>query len=509
MSHSKVALTDARLGKKPSAAMREAVNAPRLSGPHGELTIVDRFVDVDLAHVTMLAETGALEFERAGRLLKGLLRLRRDGATALSPDPALGSLLLQMESYLTDTVGQEAAGMLQLARSRVDQGATIMRLDVRTRLLDTLDLLVSLQQSLLERATEMRNTLMPGYTHIQHSQPWIMGHYLLGYFDAFQRDFERLSQTYARTNRSPLGTAAMAGTAWPVDRQMTATYLGFDSVIRNSKDANFVTGMDFLPETGSSLSLLMTGLGRIATEFYVWSSWEFAMIDLDEGLCGTSSLMPQKKNAHALERVRALSGESLGWMPAQLGLLRTPTSTDCDVNFSSREHLGYFDSARWALLLTGEVVKTFRVDREHLRRRAGANWSTASDLADAIVRKTGLSFREAHHIVGALVRRALDNSIPSDKTSVADLEAAAAAVGAPPTGLTEAEIRAALSPEGFVASRVSEGSIAPSEVERLLQVAGADHAANRERIAAMRKQIAEGLAVRDAALTKYVNPNEI
>ena len=152
-----------------------------------------------------------------------------------------------------------------------------------------------LQDSLIARATEWIDVIMPGYTHLQHAQPWVLGHYLLAQVEAFERDAERLRQCYARVNRSALGTVAMAGTSWPIDRRRTAQFLGHPDIIANSKDAGFIIGMDFLPEMAAVLSILMSGLGRLAAELYLWSSFEFGMVDLDESLCGTSSIMPQKK----------------------------------------------------------------------------------------------------------------------------------------------------------------------------------------------------------------------
>jgi len=482
-------LTDARLGKKPMASINDAVIAPRLSGPNGELAILDVFVQVDLAHIAMLTRQGILTPERGVPLLNALRALRREGADAINVDPAYGTLLLQVERYLAARIGPDAGGMLQLARSRVDQGATIGRIAVRDLILATIDRLLALQEAILARAGEWRGIIMPGYTHIQHAQPWNLAHYALSYFDSFQRDVERLWQCYDRVNQSPLGTAAMAGTGWPVDREMTAAFLGFDGVIRNSKDANFITGMDFIPEAASVLTLLMAGLGRWASEFYVWSSWEFGLIELDEGLCGTSSLMPQKKNAYALERVRALSGEALGWFPAQIGLLRSPTSTDCDVNFSSREHFGYFRSMEYALRLMTDVIATVRVNAPLMAERAGANWTTASELADTIVRHAGLDFRQAHHIVGALVRISLEQGVDPREIGAAQLDVAASEILGRPLLLDDQIVREALDPQAFVRTRRSSGSVSPDEVEKQLDAAGKDMAANRARLAERRDAV--------------------
>ena len=483
-------LTDARLAKKPMASINEAVIGPRLSGPNGELAILPTFIQVDMAHIAMLTICDIIPRERGVPVLQALRALRDEGAAALNVDPAYGTLLLQVERFLASRAGGEAGGMLQLARSRVDQGATIGRIAVRDLILVTIEQVIALQATIVHRAEEWQGIIMPGYTHIQHSQPWVLAHYALAYCDAFQRDLERLWECFTRVNRSPLGTAAMAGTGWPIDRKMTARFLGFDSVIRNAKDANFVTGMDFIPEVAATLSLLMAGLGRWASEFYVWSSWEFGLVELDEGLCGTSSLMPQKKNAYALERIRALSGEALGWLPAQLGLLRSPTSTDCDVNFSSREHFGYFQTAGWALRLMTDVVSTVRVNAPLMAERAGANWTTASELADTIVRHSGLDFRQAHHIVGALVRDSLARNIDPRQIRAAELDRAAAEIIGRPLGLPDEIVARALDPEDFVASRRSAGSVNATEVSRLLELANVDIGVSQARLETCKASLA-------------------
>jgi argininosuccinate lyase len=483
MAEQGLALTDARLGKPQSAALNLAVNAPGLVG---EARMFEAFMAADLAHVVMLAEQGLVPPTRAKPLIQGLLELRAAGAGALPMNPGLGSLLLQVERWLEQRVGAEAAGMLQMARSRIDQNAAVARLYVRDGLLGSLRGVLALCGTLRDRATAWQDVIMPGYTHLQHAQPWVLGHVLLAQHDLFQRDFERLMQCYARVNLSAQGTAALSGTSWPVERDRVASLLGHAGLVENAKDAG-VFAMEFLADSAGALSLLMSGLGRFASELYVWASWEFQLVDLDEGLCGTSSIMPQKKNPYALERVRALAGESIGWMPAQLGLLKTPTTTDCDLVFASGLHGSYFEATDWCTLLMRESVATMRVDRAHLLDRAGANWSTASSLADMLVRETELDFRRAHHVVAALVRHAQAARLRPEAVRSRDLDVAAEEILGRPLGLPDDRVRDALDPARFVATRVSRGSVAPAEVTRLL-----DRAAGMGAAAAAALQAEEG-----------------
>lgn len=503
---SDLTLSEARLGRKPLPVMLEASNRPRLVGAHGELTLFDVYLQIDLAHVTMLAECGIIPETLAARLLGGLRKLRAAGPEGLEVDPARGTLLLHVEHHLDRSVGEDAAGMLQLARSRIDQGAAAMRVATRNKLLDVAAMTLALQEALLERAGEWRDVVLPGYTHLQPAQPAVLGHYLLAQFDVFGRDVERLFQTYERVNRSALGAAAMSGAGYPIDRQRTADLLGHGEIIGNARDASYVTGMEYLAEIAATLSLAMGGCGRLASDFYIWNSREFALIELDPGLCGTSSAMPQKRNPNVLERIRALSGEALGWMPAQLGLLRSPTSTDCDVNFSSNEHLGYLEAAGWALRLMTATVRGLAVDRERMAELASEGWSTASGLADQIVQRAGLDFRRAHRIVAALVREAGAKGLGPDSVTGAELDRIAMEMIGRPVQLTDDTVRESLEVTTFVNARTSAGGISAKEVERLLEAARVRLVRDQERLQAEQARLVTAEQALERAVDAICGP---
>jgi len=480
------AFTHARLGKEASQTLINAAHLPVLKR---EIDMFDAYVRVDLAHVTMMAEQGIIPAEVAKDLLGALLDLRRAGPNGLDINGGLGSILLQVEHYLAERVGKKTSGYLQLARSRIDQNATISRVHARDELLKVAERIVDFQKVILKRAEEWAGVLMPGYTHLQHAQPWLLGHYMIGQHDVFQRDLQRVMQTYERVNLSSLGGLALAGTSWPIDRERSAYLLGHTAPIRHSKDcAGFA--MDYLAEVGSSLSILMSGLGRLASEWYIWSTWEFRLIELDEGLCGTSSIMPQKKNPYVLERVRALSGESIGWTPAQLGMLRTPTTVDAD-RFFSTGNVEYFRVANWTLDLMEECVATVRINRERMKELAGANWNTASNLADVMVRECGMDFRSAHQVVGALVKNSLEADLHSSKVGSAEVNLAAQTVLGADIALTDQQIHDALDPDHFVATRRSRGSLSATELEKLFELASSDIAESERGLSAERARLDE------------------
>jgi len=493
-------LTEVRLKRPPMQSLVEAVYAPGLER-ETEGGAFAAHLWVDLAHVTMLAEEGLISTAAAKPLLESLQFLRDQGPGILPIDPVLGSLQLQIERFIAGRAGPMVAGMLQLARSRIDQSATVVRIGMRDAQLAAIEQVRSFQEVLRTKATDWADVIMPGYTHLQHSQPWVLGHYLLSHHDSLGRDIERLFEVYTRTNLSCLGTAAMSGTSWPVNRRRTAALLGCPGIVYNSQDAaNFE--MEFPAETASALSLLMSGLGRFASELYIWMSWEFGMVELDDGLCGTSSIMPQKKNPYAVERVRALAGEAIGWMAMELGVARMPGTSDCDQFFATGHHSYYFRAVQQALWLMEDSLLTLKINRERMLERAGINWSTANDLADQIVRSTDLDFRAAHHVAAAVVRQSLEQGKLPAHVRSADVDAAAQEVHGYPLNLGDDLVRDSLDPVRFVATRTSEGGVCPAEVRKLIDRAAATSAKVAARIADERARLTAARRELDSAMNR-------
>ena len=232
-------------------------------------------------------------------------------------DPERGSVLLQVEHFLAERIGHDMAGRMHTGRSRNDHQEAANRVLVRDRLLDLADATLRLQDTVLDLALEHADALMPGYTHLQHAQPTTLGHYIMRHYYPFERDQQRLQGAFKRTNLSALGGAACVGTTWPVDRHRTAELLGHGGLVVHATDAG-VFARDYPAENAAVLSILANDVGRLAGDLYVWSTWEFGMIEVEDGMANTSSIMPQKKNPEALERVRGLSGIAVGWLPAVL-----------------------------------------------------------------------------------------------------------------------------------------------------------------------------------------------
>ena len=410
----------------------------------------------------MLAETGILTPERGAALVGALLEIRASDGEDFPWLPDSGSFLVQTEHRLSERVGDDIAGRLQTGRSRNDQSAAADRLFMRDLLLDATEGTIRLQEAVLARAEAHAETLMPGYTHLQHAQPTTFGHHLMRYGAAFDRDLGRLADAYARANLSSLGGAAMAGTSWPVDRRRTAELLGHDDIAFNSSDAGGFA-RDYIEEVVAVLSLLMSNLGRLANDLYVWHSWEFGYLEVADGLAGTSSIMPQKKNPHSLERMKALGGQAAGWLPGVMGCQHGIVSTDLDICFADDLLTGIGDATLQALRLGSETVSSLIVNEQRMGEAAGAFWSTTSHLADELVRRYDLPFRAAHHVVGRFVRDSIEAGRTPADARAEDLTKAGKEMAGIDIDMTGDEVREILDARAFLDSRVTEGSVHPKE----------------------------------------------
>lgn len=393
------ALTDGRLGTRPSRGLVDHVNAIELTD---EVAHAEDYVQIDLAHALMLTRQGIFDDQQGRVLVAALLDLLRvQPKQVLAGDPEIGTITLQLERYLEERCGP-AGQDIQRARSRIDQKATGVRMALRAGLLRTMESTLHLGATLLEAAAEHDAVIAPGYTHLQHAQPTTLGHYFNAHYWATSRNLLRMTQLYERVNESPLGSAAYSGTSWPIDRNLTAGYLGFSRPIPNARDAGMAS-TDVGAELAATLGLLLSSVSRCASDLYFWSSSEVALVRLHPSLCGTSSMMPQKRNPIVLERIRALAGDAAGWGASQLGLMHLATSTDADLGYVHNRLPTYCGEAAGAVGLLTEAVESLEIDAEALHRSAASNWATASALADHLVRHHGLTFRAAHHLVARFI----------------------------------------------------------------------------------------------------------
>ena len=451
-------LEEARLGPRTRVLIEceEIPNLSRLKRRFRE------YVLTDLAHAVMLVETGILAPDRGATLLEGLLDMHDSAGAGFPYLAESGSFLVQTEHHLARRMGEDVAGRLQTGRSRNDQSAAAERLYVRDLLLDVAAGTARLQRHVLTQAEAHAETLMPGYTHLQHAQPTTFGHHMMRCAAAFDRDLDRLRDAWPRVNLSSLGGAAMAGTSWPVDRARTAELLGHDGIVVNSSDAGGFA-RDYIEEAVAVLSILMSDLGRLAGDLYVWHSWEFGYVEVADGLAGTSSIMPQKKNPHSLERVKALAGQAAGWLAGVMACQHGILSTDLDLTFADDALTPMGDAVLQALELSAASVETLAVHSDRMGEAAGAFWSTTSHLADELVRRYDLPFRAAHHVVGRFVRDSLGAGLSPTGVRAADLSRAGREMAGIAIDMDDADLRRLLDAREFLDTRATTGSVRPAE----------------------------------------------
>ena len=354
-----------------------------------------------LAHVAMLGKCGILPMDEVKTIIAGLKqvkdRIERGEVTFLV---AHEDVHMNIEKLLIEEIGP-VGGKLHTGRSRNDQVALDMHLYLREKTLEIISLAMYLQKALLEQVEQHLDTVMPGYTHLQRAQPVLLGYHLMAYVSMLQRDIERLQEGWKRTNVLPLGAGALAGTTFPIDRSFVAEMLQFDAIYQNSMDA--VSDRDFIVEFLSSASLLMTHLSRLCEELVVWSSQEFAFIELDDAFCTGSSIMPQKKNPDVAELVRGKTGRVYGNLFGLMTVLKgLPLAYNKDLQEDKEGMFDTVNTIHGALALLSPMIQTMQVRKERLRQAVTQDFSNATDLADYLVTKD-LPFRQAHEVVGRAV----------------------------------------------------------------------------------------------------------
>jgi argininosuccinate lyase len=419
--------------------------------------LYDQDIAGSLAHCAMLVRQNILGREDGEAIARGLEQIRREIEAGAFPFRAEHEdIHLNIEMRLAELIGP-AAGRLHTARSRNDQVATDFRLWVRDAI-DRLDGgMAALQAALLDQAERHAATVMPGFTHLQVAQPVTFGHHLLAYVEMLGRDRGRLADCRRRLNESPLGAAALAGTSFPIDRDMTARALGFDRPMANSLDA--VSDRDFALEFLAAAAVAGTHLSRLAEEIVVWMSEPYRFVRLSDAFTTGSSIMPQKRNPDAAELVRAKAGRLMGALTGLLAVMKgLPLAYGKDMQEDKVPVFEAADTLELCLAATAGMVADLEPDPAAMHRVAASGYSTATDLADWLVRVLGLPFRQAHHVTGSLVRLAEARGV-----SLAELPLAAMQAVEP--GITPA-VYEVLTVERSVASRTSLGGTAPANVAR-------------------------------------------
>lgn len=407
------------------------------------------------AHCRMLEKQGIIAAADAQAILGGLDVIEGEIKDGTFPfRDAYEDIHMNVEARLSELIG-EPSGRLHTARSRNDQVATDFRLWVRDACDRTVAQLKDLQRTLLDRAEQHAGDLMPGFTHLQTAQPVTFGHHLMAYVEMFGRDAGRFADARARMNENPLGAAALAGSPFPIDRHMTAQALGFDRPMANSLDA--VSDRDFALESLAAASIAAGHLSRLAEEIVVWMTPMFGFATLPDDLTTGSSIMPQKRNPDAAELVRAKTGRINGALIALTTVMKgLPLAYSKDMQEDKPPVFEAFDALDLALTAMTAMVAVIRPNTEKMAAAAGAGFSTATDLADWLVRELNLPFRQAHHVTGAAVKRAETLGLDLGELPLSELQAL--------DGRITEGVYEVLTPEASCASRQSFGGTAPEQV---------------------------------------------
>ncbi len=439
-----------RFAEGPAAVMRE-INA---SLPFDK-RLWRQDIAGSIAHARMLGAQGILTADEAATIIAGLEDVRAEyEAGDLPADLALEDIHMATEARLAEKIGP-VAGRLHTARSRNDQVATDFRLFVRDAIDEVDASLASLQRALLDRAAEHAGSVMPGFTHLQSAQPVTLGHHLMAYHEMIARDRTRFSDARTRMNRSPLGSAALAGTGFPIDRHATAATLGFDGPTRNSLDA--VSDRDFALDYLMAATQCSLHLSRLAEEFVIWASQPFGFISLPDAYSTGSSIMPQKRNPDAAELVRGHAGRIMGCMTSLCVTMKgLPLAYSKDMQDDKPPLFEAHDLLGLSITAMAGMVETTIFRPERMRALAESGFATATDLADWLVREANVPFREAHHITGRTVKAAEDAGLQLAQLPIDTLKAIDPRI--------DERVYAVLTVDASVASRQSYGGTAPDQV---------------------------------------------
>ena len=414
-----------------------------------------------IAHSKMLAKIGVLNDREALDIETGLLKIQRQIETGeFLWSKKLEDVHMNIEARLSEAIG-EAGKKLHAGRSRNDQVATDIRLYLREASDQTINLLTALQASLVDFAENEVDTIMPGFTHLQVAQPISFAHHMLAWYEMLERDIDRFHDARKRINIMPLGSAALAGTSFPIDREYTCELLGFDRPSRNSLDA--VSDRDFLIEFSSSASLVMVHLSRMCEEIILWASESYKFIDIGDAFCTGSSIMPQKKNPDIAELIRGKSGRVIGNLQTLLVLMKSqPLAYNRDNQEDKQPIFDTVDTLSACLQVFAAMIPSIKVNRKTMYKAALKGYATATDLAEYLVRHN-VAFRDAHEIVGSAVHYAIEQDKPLSELSLGELQSFGAMI--------EEDVYQVLTLEGSINSRNHVGGTAPQQVRSALKAA--------------------------------------
>ena len=409
-----------------------------------------------IAHATMLGRQGIIEPAEAELIVQGLEGIARDLQTgALAIDPTAEDIHMFVEAELTSRLG-DTGKRLHTARSRNDQVALDIRLYLRDQCQEIHALLLRYLDALTDQAAQHLESVMPGYTHLQRAQPITFAHHLMAYSQMALRDLQRIEQTQARMNVMPLGSGALAGTTYPIDRQLVKTLLAFDAVSANSLDG--VSDRDFCIELASDISLIIMHLSRLSEEIMLWCYWEFKFIELDDAFATGSSIMPQKKNPDVTELIRGKSGRVFGDLITLLTMMKgLPLAYNKDMQEDKEAIFDAVDTVKLCLSTLIPLLQTMRVNKENMRAAAAKGFINATDCADYLVKK-GMPFRDAYKITGQLVAQCIAKQLTLETLPLADYQAA--------SPVFDEDVYQTIALETCVKERKVEGGPSPEAVQK-------------------------------------------
>ncbi|MEM3387537.1 MAG: argininosuccinate lyase [Nitrososphaerales archaeon] len=442
-----------RRGRLPTEMDKQALEYTSSIAVDKEIFEAD--LKVTEAHVAMLINQKIIPSEAGAKILSALAKIRAQGYNELAKS-SFEDIHEAIESKVIEMVGEHQGGWVHTGRSRNDEVATCLRIRLREYLIEISESLINLLQTLLEKARSEKDALAPAFTHTQIAQPTTFGHILLAHFNALARNLTRLLEVYNRVNQSPLGSGALTTTSYNIDRRLTADLLGFNNILDNSIDA--VGSRDFILEAMATYTLLATDISRLCEELILFSSDGYRMVELADEYSSTSSIMPQKKNPDTAEVARARCAQIVGMLTAAFTLCK-------GLPFSYNRDLQELNKLLWhssrtildTLKIVEKIVATLKVNRSRMRQLVEQSYSTTTELADTIVRESGIPFRAAHTIVGLAVKKALEKGIEPNKLNLKMINTCSKKVLGRALNISEEAIRNALDPATFISRRRVEG----------------------------------------------------
>ena len=424
--------------------------------------IAKHVLDINRAHVIMLTEKGILPKRDAAKILKALSEIEIEKLK----DSKYEDVHLFIESELIDGTGEETGGKIHAAKSRNDQVAAALRMELRSNILDIFKSLIDLRRALIEKSMEHNAAVMVGFTHLQHAQPITLGHHLLAHHDSLERDCQRLKELYMRVNLSPMGSCALATTTFNIDRNFMAELLGFDGLLENSVDA--VSARDFAIEAIADFALISIHLSRFAEELILWSTSEFSFVKIPDEYVATSSIMPQKRNPEVAELIRARCSHIIGDLNSSLIILKgLPLSYNLDLQEVTPHLWSGYSTTLSSVEMMKEMVKGLEFNVEKLYEEASKDFSSATDIAEMLVSEYGIPFRTAYTIVGKIVYNL--NSEGKDQSHITSriLKDEIERTWGKKIRINEEKLRNILNPEVSVRLKSVVGGPSPNEVARM------------------------------------------